>query len=120
MTLTIPINLAVEDELTEHVIRVLLKATGRPYSVGTVYRRGGFGYLKQKILAFNQASRISPYLVVTDLDKAECPPDLIENWFACQLVDYQSRKHANLLFCGSVALFVGDFWDISGFREAWS
>jgi uncharacterized protein VirK/YbjX len=27
---------------------------------------------------------------------------------------------AQQLACGSVALFVGDFWDISGFREAWS
>jgi len=24
------------------------------------------------------------------------------------------------ILSGSVALFVGDFWDISGFREAWS
>lgn len=102
MTPTIPISLAIEDELTEHVMRALLKATGRPYSVEAVYRKGGFAYLKQKILAFNQAARIRPYLVVTDLDKAECPPDLIEKWFACQLADYQSRKHANLLFCVAV------------------
>lgn len=99
---TIPINLAVEDELTEHVMRALLNSTGRPYSVGAVYRKGGYVYLKQKILAFNQAARITPYLVVTDLDKAKCPADLIENWFACQLVEYQSRKNANLLFCVAV------------------
>jgi len=98
----IPINLAVEDELTEHVMRALLQATSRPYSVEAVYRKGGFVYLKQKILAFNQAARITPYLIVTDLDKAECPPELIENWFVCQLADYPLRKNASLLFCVAV------------------
>jgi hypothetical protein len=86
--------------------------------VGAVYRKGGFVYLKQKIMAFNRAARITPYLVVTDLDKAECPPNLIENWFACQLAQYQSHKHANLLFC--VAVREVESWilaDGSGFAQ---
>src|SRR5665213_1999972 len=102
MITTIPINLAVEDELTERVLRVVLKATARPYSVEAVYCKGGCTYLRQKILAFNQAARIRPYLLVTDLDNGECPPDLIENWFGCKLADYPSRKHPNLLFCVAV------------------
>ena len=102
MTATIPINLAVEDALTEHVLRVVLKTTALPYSVDAVYCKGGFTYLRQKILAFNQAARIKPYLLVTDLDNGECPPDLIENWFGCKLANYPSRKHPNLLFCVAV------------------
>lgn len=85
------INLAVEDELSEAVLRRILAYTERPFSVAACYRRGGYGYLKERINGFNQAARATPYLVLTDLDRVECPPLLIREWFS-------HPKHPNLLF----------------------
>ena len=76
----IPVNLAVEDELSEAVLRRILADSGRPYVVCTCYRRGGFGFLRSNIAKFNQASRVMPYIVLTDLDLAQCPPTLIRDW----------------------------------------
>ena len=41
----IPINLVVEDELSEQMLRTLLERCGNAYEVGTVYGHGGSGYL---------------------------------------------------------------------------
>jgi hypothetical protein len=53
MTGPIPISLAVEDELSEVVLQRLIVATGRQFAVGPTYRRGGFGYLKKRAVAWN-------------------------------------------------------------------
>jgi len=95
----IHLNLAVEDELSEHVIRRLARDTDRPFQIVSVYRKGGAGYLKQRLLAFNRACRITPYLILTDLDRCVCAPELIEDWFRCSMNKYPSKRHANLLFC---------------------
>ncbi len=95
------LNLAVEDELSEHVLRRVTLEMGR-FQIGAVYRKGGANYLKQKLLAFNQASQFAPYLVMTDLDQGSCAPELIEDWFRCSMNQYPSRRHANLLFCIAV------------------
>jgi hypothetical protein len=94
----VPITLAVEDELSEHVLRALLGQTKREYLVGTVYGRKGADYLRQKLHAFNLAARGSSYLMLTDLDRHECVPELIEKWFACRLAKYPQRRHANMVF----------------------
>jgi len=39
----IPVHLAVEDDLSEVVVRRLLFDVGRDYAIGTVFGRGGFG-----------------------------------------------------------------------------
>lgn len=75
----IPINLAVEDELSEWVARRAL-AQHRRYAIGTVFRRGGFGYLKKQAHAFNNAAKGCPFLLLTDLDQHACPPELIGAW----------------------------------------
>lgn len=87
----IPIQIAVEDELSEAVTRKLLESLNRDFLIGDVYSRGGFGYLKKNISAFNNAAKGVPYLVVTDLDRAICPLDLIEEWLP-------SNRHENLIF----------------------
>ncbi len=76
----IPVNLAVEDELSEAVLRRLAAESGRSYSVGTVCRRGGFGYLKNTIRGWNAAAKGVPFVVLTDLDRTECAPQLIRDW----------------------------------------
>ena len=100
--MNITINLAVEDELSEHVIRRLAHDTGRPFQIAAVYRKGGAGYLKQRILAFNRACRITPYLILTDLDRCVCIPELIEDWFRFSMNQYPSQRHSSLLFCIAV------------------
>ena len=87
----IPINLAVEDALSEAVLRRLLRHCGAAYAVGTVYSRGGFGYLRKRIHGWNAAAKGKPFLLVTDLDSATCPNKLIEDWLPVP-------KHDNLLF----------------------
>ncbi len=87
----IPINLAVEDKLSEAVVRKILIDSKRSFAVGTCYGHGGFGYLKKNIMAFNNAARITPFFILTDLDKAECAPDLIDEWISFP-------RYSNLIF----------------------
>jgi len=67
----IPINLAVEDFLSEAVLRRILRFTKRPYATGTCFCKGGYGYLKKNIAGFNHAAKTTPFLVLTDLDDRE-------------------------------------------------
>ncbi len=76
----VPVNLAVEDALSEAVLRRVLAESGREYAVGAVYCRGGFGYLKRTIRGWNNAARGTPFVVLTDLDRGECAPSLICEW----------------------------------------
>lgn len=91
MTEFIPVNLAVEDILGEAVVRKLLQSTGRAFTVGDCYSQGGFGYLKKTIRGFNAAAMGTPFLVLTDLDNAECPPVLVEEWLPVP-------RNVNLMF----------------------
>jgi hypothetical protein len=86
----IPINLAVEDELSETVLRRILHSV-RGFAIGTTYSRGGFGYLRKTIHGWNNAAKGTPFLVLTDLDKYVCPAELIAEWLS-------SPRHPNLLF----------------------
>lgn len=74
------INIACEDELSESVLRKILNETGRPYSVKNIFGKSGFGYLKKNVRIFNHASRVTPYLMLTDLDTDECAPEKIRTW----------------------------------------
>lgn len=80
MTEFIPVNLAVEDTLSEAVLRKLLHSTGRAFAIGDCYSEGGFGYLKRTIRGFNAAAQGTPFIVLTDLDDATCAPVLIKEW----------------------------------------
>jgi len=85
----IPIHIAVEDSLSESVLRKILACSGRGYAVGSCFERGGFGYLKKNISGFNKAARGTPFLMLTDLDRGECAPTMIRKWLPI---------HPNLLF----------------------
>lgn len=54
-----PISLAVEDELSEHLLRVLIAQTNRDYLVCAVYGKQGAGYLKRMLHAFNNAASLA-------------------------------------------------------------
>lgn len=76
----IPVNPAIEDELSEVVTRHLLEYVNRDYAVGVAYGRTGNGYLRSTIRGWNQAARGKPFIVLTDLDSYPCPPALIQDW----------------------------------------
>lgn len=106
----IPINLAVEDALSEAVLKEMLKQTNRPFLVGRCLSRGGYGYLKRIIPGLNQAASGMPYLVLTDLDNAECPVAIISSWLT-------QPKHPNLIF--RVAIREVESW-LLAHREAFA
>lgn len=76
----IPVYIATEDELSEVVLTRLLVFTNRAYSIGTAFRRGGYGYLKRTIEGWNRAAASRPMMILTDLDKAPCASKLISDW----------------------------------------
>lgn len=90
MTSPIPLNLAVEDPLTESLFAKILRVIPTAYATRTIYNRGGYGYLRQSINGFNNAAKGIPFLIGTDLDTYECPPALIAAWL-------QRPRHHNLL-----------------------
>jgi hypothetical protein len=105
----IPVNLVVEDPLSEAVVRRVLRQAGVKYAVGSCYRPGGFGYIKKKIGAFNRAARHRPFFVLTDFDKTDCAPALIRAWL-------EEDPHPNPLF--RVAVREVESWlvaDAAGF-----
>lgn len=83
------INLAFEDPLHEAVLRKLFSQPG--FSVGRCFSHGGSGYLKTQMKGFNHAARVTPFLVLTDLDRVECAPILLKDWLPFP-------RHQNLLF----------------------
>lgn len=88
----IPINFAVEDLLSEAILREIIVQSGCSYKIGRCYMKHGKAYLKRTIEGFNNAAKGTPFLVLTDLDEdADCPPELIREWLSVP-------KHHNLLF----------------------
>ena len=88
----IPLHLVIEDELSEVVVRRVLADTDRGYVVGSAYGRSGFGYLRSTANNWNAAAAAgTPILLLTDLDRHVCAPDLISGWL-------DRRCHANFIF----------------------
>lgn len=108
MNAVIPVNLAVEDELSEAVLRKLLAQCQPGFAIGCAYRRGGFGYLRRTVAGFNQAARGVPFVLLTDLDRCQCAPALIEERLG-------QPRHANLIF--RVAVRTVEAW-LLGHRGA--
>jgi len=85
------INLAIEDSLSESLLKKIIGFFSCSFIIGTCYIRSGKGYLKKNIRGFNNAAKGTPFLLLTDLDSAECPPLLIKEW-----LPYPKNK--NLIF----------------------
>jgi hypothetical protein len=73
------ICLATEDSLSEVVGLRLVAETG--LEVSLCLRKGGNGYLRSRIQSFCEISRQHPVLLITDLDRGQCPAALIGDWF---------------------------------------
>lgn len=76
---------AVEDELSEAVLRKLLNNSTRRFVVDRVFPARGFGQLKAKIGQFRNASKAVPHIVLTDLDRHPCALALLGDWGAYDL-----------------------------------
>ena len=78
-------NIAVEDDLSETVARKILGSEG-----DSVARRfpdrdrlgasPGKGQLVRKIAAYNESSKIIPFLMMIDLDTSSCAPEMLRTW----------------------------------------
>jgi hypothetical protein len=101
MTYPIPLNLAVEDPLTESLFTKIFDRITTSYAIRTIYNVGGYGYLKNRINGFNRAARGVPFLIGTDLDQYECPAALISEWIS-------PPKHHNLII--RVAVREAEAW----------
>lgn len=109
MTNPFPINLVVEDALSETVLRTLLRMSQSSFDVGACYGKCGYVYIKQRATAFNNAAKGMPYLILVDLESS-CPPSQIREWLG--------TTHPNLLF--RVAVKEIESWvlaDRSGFAS---
>ena len=74
-------NVATEDELSESVAERLLRSLSPPVELVNRFRRRGFGYLRKNAGKWRSLARTQAVLLLTDLDRAACPPGLISEWF---------------------------------------
>ena len=74
------VNLATEDELSETVAQRLIDDVFGVGMVGYRFGRRGNGYLIKKIPSFRQMAKREPVFILTDLDNANCAPELLEKW----------------------------------------
>lgn len=72
------LTLATEDELSEQI--GLRLAQEVRVDVEQCLRRQGFGYLKKRLSNFCQMAQQRPVLLITDLDNAQCPSQLVGRW----------------------------------------
>lgn len=113
--------IAVEDDLSDAVVRRLLSHVRRRFEVRARYplptlphlhpELSGYGYLKANVQAFNNAAAVTPHLLMTDLDVAACAPELINEWIGGAL-------HPNFIF--RVAVREVEAWllaDIQNFAD---
>jgi hypothetical protein len=72
----LPITVACEGPTDAAVLRRLLLWLG--LSVGPAHIKKGKGQLDKRLIAYNEAAKLAPWLVVRDLDAdAECAPTLV-------------------------------------------
>ena len=106
----IPINIVVEDELSEALCYKIMLSSSITYHIGATYGKCGYGYIRKKISGFNNAAKGTPFLVLADLE-AQCAPKQINEWL-------NIPKHHNLLF--RIAVREAESWllaDRSGFAS---
>lgn len=72
--------IATEDALSEAVADHLVAKVNHGLQVIVRLRRNGYGYLKKKFPELVQTARKIPVFLLTDLDRIECPPILIDSW----------------------------------------
>lgn len=92
MTEPASLILAVEDEPSAALARRLVRTYRRDVVLSRVIVARGYGKLRVQARAYNEASRHTPFFPLTDLDRANCAPGLVEEWLA------GSSREASFLF----------------------
>lgn len=85
MTIPPSIIIAVEDELSGAVMSRLVEHSGLNIIINRIFNARGNTQLKIGMTKFREASRTFPHIVLTDLDRYPCPPELINAWNANRL-----------------------------------
>lgn len=80
MTEPASLILAVEDEPSAAVARRLVRTYRKDVLLARVIVARGYGRLRVQARSYNEASRHTPFFLLTDLDKGECAPALVEDW----------------------------------------
>lgn len=86
------IVIATEDVLSESVAERLVAETKSKLAVCNRIRKNGAGYLRSRFRNFCEIARLTPVLLVADLDTNTCPSALIEDW------SRRDRNPGQLLF----------------------
>lgn len=74
------IYIATEDNLSEAVAGQMVDEINPRLTIAVRMGRKGNGYLKQKLHGLNETAHHVPVFLLTDLDRSQCPPMLIESW----------------------------------------
>ena len=74
------LSLVVEDLIQLEIIKKAINESENVLSVHQILGMRGNEYIRRNLRSFNEASRITPFLVVTDLDNRPCPSSLIQEW----------------------------------------
>ena len=79
------ILVVVEDELSAAIVNKLVSDSRRDINIARIVNERGNGSIKNGIDKYKSASHVLPHIILTDLDRVECPPKLLENWNAVNL-----------------------------------
>ena len=72
---------AVEGDVDEAVVRCLIEHVNA--KTLAIYGRNGKSHLHRRLPSYNQAARLSPWIVLVDLDlDAECAPPFRKSWLS--------------------------------------
>lgn len=77
--MTVPVSFAVEGIVDQAVVLKLFEASG--VVAGTPYVCDGIDNLRRRLAGFNAGASYSPWFVLCDLDRHECPPELRGSFF---------------------------------------
>lgn len=90
MTNSLGVNIAVEGELDEAVLKKVL--TSVDIEVVNVYGKRGKNNLKENVPRYNQAAQYGRWVILVDLNNdAECPPPFINSWLPLRNQNLQLR-----------------------------
>jgi hypothetical protein len=90
MTNSLSVNIAVEGELDEAVLKKVLASVG--IGIANVYGKRGKNNLRENVSRFNQAAQYGKWVILVDLNNdAECPPPFINSWLPSRNQNLQLR-----------------------------
>lgn len=74
--------LVTEDALSECVAEKVVAGANQNLNIAVRMGRKGNGYLRERLPKLVGLSEATPVFMLTDLDRVECAPTLIEDWTA--------------------------------------